>query len=210
MILTRSDIDALPSRKRAHFVNSCVGYKSANLIGTKDEHGVSNLAVFSSVIHLGSNPPLLAFILRPRTVIRNTYDNLRSSGVFTVNHISEENYKQAHQTSAKYAPEVSEFESAGLTEEYLNDFDAPFAKESPIKIGCRYINEYYLEENECTLIIGGIEFVQFDESILNDDGWLNLEKSGTAVVSGLDAYSIPALLDRLSYAEPGSEPKSIL
>ena len=33
---------------------------------------------------------------------------------------------------------------------------------------------------------------------------------GTAVVSGLDAYSIPALLDRLSYAEPGSEPKSIL
>ena len=74
---TEQDIDSMEYLYRINLINSCSGFKSANLIGTIDENGLTNVAVFSSVIHMGSNPPLLGFILRPTTVARNTYDNLK-------------------------------------------------------------------------------------------------------------------------------------
>ncbi len=40
------------------------GIKPANLIGTISKNQVSSLAIFSSVVHLGSNPALLGFVLR--------------------------------------------------------------------------------------------------------------------------------------------------
>ncbi len=206
---SKEDLNGLPPRFRAHFINSVTGYKSSNLIGTVAENGISNLAIFSSVIHLGSNPPLLGFVLRPRTVTRNSYDNLKRSRVFTVNHVNTEMIEKAHQTSAKYDPDLSEFTEVGLTEEYLNDFKAPFVKESHIKLGCTYQNEYFLEENQCIFIIANIEHIYINESIQSEDGWLNLVEAGTVTASGLDAYALPKILDRFSYAEPGKKPHSI-
>ena len=59
-------------------INSITGYKSANMIGSRSNSGNENLAIFSSVTHLGSNPPLfLSFTLRPNTVPRHTYKNFR-------------------------------------------------------------------------------------------------------------------------------------
>ncbi|GAB5410642.1 MAG: flavin reductase [Balneolaceae bacterium] len=206
---TRKEIDILDTRFRAHFINSVTGYKSANLLGTISEDGITNVAIFSSVTHLGSNPPLLGFVLRPTTVSRNTFDNLRRTGVFTVNHVNSAIIKSAHQSSAKYDSGISEFNRVGLNEEYLDGFKAPYVKESIIKIGCTYQNEYYLKENECLFVIGLIEHIFIDEQVQTEDGWLNLEKAGTVTVSGLDTYALPKILDRLSYAKPGEEPESI-
>jgi flavin reductase (DIM6/NTAB) family NADH-FMN oxidoreductase RutF len=60
--------------ERLNLINSCTGYKSANLIATKSVDGAVNVAIFSSITHLGSNPALIGFIVRP-TVPRNTYKN---------------------------------------------------------------------------------------------------------------------------------------
>ncbi|MDO7545029.1 MAG: flavin reductase family protein, partial [Flavobacteriaceae bacterium] len=79
-----SDLEELPSRYRANLINSCTGYKSLNLIGTQDSDGNKNLAVFNSIIHLGSNPALIGFTFRPLTVQRDTYKNIQETGVFTV------------------------------------------------------------------------------------------------------------------------------
>ena len=86
---------------RNNLVNSSTGYKSANLIGTKSKDHIENLAVFSSVTHLGSNPALLGFFLRPTTVLRNTYENIKETGYYTLNHIHENIIEDAHHTSAK-------------------------------------------------------------------------------------------------------------
>lgn len=203
------EIDAMPSRYRAHFINSVTGYKSANMLGTISPDGTTNLAIFSSVIHLGSNPPLLGFVLRPKAVVRNTYDNLKKSGVFTVNHVNREIIEHAHQTSAKYDGSVSEFDKTNLTEEYLEGFEAPYVKESVIKLGCTYQSEYYLKENDCIFIIGNIRHIHLDETIQSEDGWLNLEQAGSVAINGLDGYAFPQVLDRFSYAKPDSEPESI-
>ena len=51
--------------KRLNLINSITGISPANLIGTISNDSIENLSIFSSVIHIGSNPPLIGFILRP-------------------------------------------------------------------------------------------------------------------------------------------------
>ncbi|MBZ9787494.1 flavin reductase [Psychroflexus sp. CAK57W] len=204
---SKQDIINLPSLERMHLVNSCGGLKSGNLIGSISKSGVTNLGVFNSVIHLGSNPPMLSFMLRPTTVERHTYDNFKENKHFTVNHIHESFVDKAHQTSAKYDEDVSEFKEVGLTEEFIKGFEAPFVKESRIKIGCKYINSYFIEENGCRLIIGEIQHILVEDGIQDKDGFLDLTKANSAGIIGLDGYVKTELIERYTYARPNQEPK---
>jgi flavin reductase (DIM6/NTAB) family NADH-FMN oxidoreductase RutF len=208
--ITRSEWDALSKVNRLNLINSCTGYKSANLIGTKSETGIPNVAVFSSVTHLGSNPALLGFILRPNVVPRNTYNNIKATGFFTVNHIAENMIAQAHQTSASYDTAVSEFDMVNLEQEYLSDIDVPFVKDSPVKLLCRYLNEYEIAENNTIHIIAAIEEIHFPDEMLHNDYWLQLDQADVVAVNGLDGYCLPKILDRFDYARPHTQTKSIL
>ncbi|HBY66286.1 MAG TPA: flavin oxidoreductase [Flavobacteriaceae bacterium] len=199
---SEDDIQQLEKLFRINLINSCTGYKSANLLATKSEDGIENVAVFSSVIHLGSNPPLLGFILRPTTVARNTYDNLKKTKVFTVNHIHKNSIEDAHHTSAKYDGEISEFDKTNLNAEYKNEFFAPFVKGANVQIGCSFKNEYFIKENDCLLIVGAIKHLHIKENALQDDGYISLEKTHSVAINGLDGYTLPNLLARFEYARP--------
>jgi len=207
---TSNDIDEMPSRYRAHLINSCTGYKSANLLGTKSVSGISNLAIFNSVVHIGSSPPMLGFILRPLTVARDTYKNFKETGFFTVNQVNNKIIEGAHQTAASYNEHISEFSKTNLTENYLDQFHAPYVGESAIKLGCSYVNEYRIEENGCVMIIGAIEHIYLPDDIVHEDGWLQLDKHNAVVTNGLDAYALPKLLTRFSYAEPDKPLQKLL
>lgn len=200
---SRTDIDKMDKIFRLNLINSCTGFKSANLLGTKSLNGVSNVAVFSSITHLGSNPPLIGFILRPTTVPRDTYRNIKDTGVFTVNHIYSDIIKDAHHTSAKYPDEVSEFTKTDLEEEFLDDFPAPFVMGAKIRLGCRFLNAYEIKENDTLLLVSAIEHVFIaDQDIQQQDGWLKLENANTVAINGLDGYATTSLLDRYAYARP--------
>ncbi|WP_298525282.1 flavin reductase [uncultured Christiangramia sp.] len=203
-----SDIEEMEKIYRLNLVNSCTGYKSANLIATRSKSGNPNVAVFSSVTHIGSNPAMLGFVTRPLSVARNTYNNIRETEYFTVNHIQDTMIEQAHQTAAKYDEEISEFNKTGLDEEYLDGFHAPYVKQSEVKLGCKFVNEYHIKENDTVLVVASIEHIYFDEGIQMPDGWLRLDDAGTVAVNGLDGYSLPSLLDRFHYARPGQEVRS--
>jgi len=203
-----SDIEEMEKIFRLNLINSCTGYKSANLIATKSKNGNPNVAVFSSITHMGSNPAMLGFVTRPLSVSRNTYKNIKETSYFTVNHIHQKMIEQAHQTAAKYDEDISEFHKTGLNEEYLNDFQAPYVQQSEIKLGCKYLNEYEIKENNTLLVVAAIEHIYFDEGIQMPDGWLRLEDAGTVAINGLDGYALPRLLDRFHYARPNQEVKS--
>jgi len=123
----------LPSRYRANLINMVSEVKADNLIGTKSKLGQTNLAVFNSVVHIGANPPYLGFLLRPTIVARHTYENIKETGLYTINQITGAIHKKANRTSAKYERQVSEFDEVELTEPYRQDFYVPFVLESPIK-----------------------------------------------------------------------------
>lgn len=208
--ITTEDLKALDKVSRLNLVNSVTGYKSANLIGSISKEGKPNLAIFSSVTHLGSDPALLGFIIRPATVPRDTYKNIVETGYFTVNHVTEYLIQRAHQTSANYNEEVSEFEETQIASEYLEGILQPFVKESPVRLLCKYLNEYPIEENGCIHIIASIEEIYFENEMLNNDYWLQLEKGNVVSINGLDGYCLPKLLDRFEYARPNGMTKSML
>ena len=199
---SRAEIDQMDKIFRLNLINSCTGYKSANLIGTQSADGKTNLAVFSSITHLGSNPPLIGLVLRPTTVPRDSYRNIKSSSFFTVNHIHHSTVADAHHTSAKYPEDVSEFSKTDFEAEYLDDFEAPFVKNAKVRLACRFLNEYPIKENNTLLLVSDILTIHVEDGIMESDGWLNLQQAGSVTISGLDGYAKAELIERFPYAKP--------
>ena len=198
----REDIDNLDKIFRINLINSCSGFKSANLLGSISAEGITNVAVFSSITHLGSNPPTLGFILRPTTVPRNTYKNLKELGYFTINHIHEAIIDDAHHTSAKYPENVSEFSMTDLEEEYKGKNKAPFVKGAPVQMSMKFVEEIYVPSNNVMLIVAQIEELYVNDELLQEDGLINLSLGNIATINGLDSYAIPKFKKQLSYQRP--------
>ena len=168
----------------------------------RSTEGFENVAVFSSVTHIGSNPPMLGFFCRPTTVLRNTYDNIKSTGFYTVNHIHETILEDAHHTSAKYESGISEFDKTTLNSEYKNEFYAPFVKDAPLQLAMEYVEEYHIKANDTLLVIGKIVGLYVEDNLLEDDGFINLSKAQIATINGLDGYAVPELKTRFGYQRP--------
>jgi flavin reductase (DIM6/NTAB) family NADH-FMN oxidoreductase RutF len=207
IIIGRKDYKSFEGRKRARFINSIVGFRSVHLVGTRDEEQQENLSIISSCFHMGSNPALLGFMIRPDVVPRHTLSNIRSTGKCTLNHVSKNFVEQAHQTSARYEKDSSEFKACGLTAEYLNDFGAPFVKESHLKMGLEFVREIYIEENRTHMIMTKIVDVVLQEDMMGDDGFVSIKPEDGILCSGQDAYHQTNPLGRLSYAKPNVKPK---
>jgi flavin reductase (DIM6/NTAB) family NADH-FMN oxidoreductase RutF len=199
--ITESDLIQMEQRKRAHLINSVGGFKSVCLIGTVDLTGQTNLAIFSSIVHIGANPPLISFIMRPDSVERHTLANILETGSYTINHLNASIYKQAHQSSARYAKEVSEFDATGLSTEYKGNCKAPFVKESNVQLELDFKQRIDLTINNTIMIIGEIKNIYFPEGCMQEDGFLDIEKAGTITCSGLDSYHLSKSLARLPYAK---------
>lgn len=202
MRLNAEQIAAIEHTIRVPLMNSLSGFKSANLVGTCDSERLTNLAIVSSVVHLGANPPLLGMVMRPHSVPRGTLENIQTTGFYTLNHVHAGIYEKAHQTSARYPQEISEFNEVGLTEEWLSEFAAPFVAESVIKLGMKLREQHDLSINGTLFIIGEIVMIEMPDELLADDGYVFLEKAQTVAVSSLDTYHQTQLLSHLSYAKP--------
>ena len=188
MQFNQKNIADLDRVTRLKLINSITGIKPANLIGTIGQDKTTNLAVFSSVVHLGSHPPLLGFIARPRTQeAGHTLKNIKVNGVYTINHILPEFTKQAHYTSAKFDSTISEFARCGFSEEYINDFKAPFVKESLVKIGMQFKEAIPIPLNNTTLVIGEIVHLIVPDTIM-ETGDVDLEQLNGVGISGLNSY----------------------
>lgn len=191
---------------RLKVINSVTGIKPANLIGTISKGGTTNLAVFSSVVHLGSNPALLGFVARPSTdEVGHTFQNILETSVYTVNHIHPDFTKNAHYTSAKFDKSTSEFEACNLSEDYIEGFDAPFVGESHFKMGLSFVEAVDLP-NGTKLIIGEVEHVILPEKALSD-GDIDLEQTKSVGISGLNTYYKLEKVAQYPFVRIGDVPK---
>jgi flavin reductase (DIM6/NTAB) family NADH-FMN oxidoreductase RutF len=202
-IISSTTIQTWERFYRANFINSLTGFKSVSLIGTINQKGQHNLGIFSSLVHIGSDPALVGYINRPIKAAPHTLANIQSTGVYTINHIHPSFLEQAHQTSAKYPDEVSEFDEVGLTPEFLENTAAPFVKESKVKYALTLEEIIPIKLNETFLVIGKIQQVKLEENILLQDGFLELDKASSMCSNGIDGYYSTNLIDRYQYAKPG-------
>jgi flavin reductase (DIM6/NTAB) family NADH-FMN oxidoreductase RutF len=196
------DIKSWERFYRANFISCLSGFKPAQLIGTCDKEKKENLAIFQNMVHLGSDPALIGFINRPIEASSHTIENIRATGQYSINMVNEQLVEKAHQTSAKYAGGESEFIETGIEPMYHNGITAPFVLGSPIQIAMRFVEISRIMYNKTFLVVGAVERVWVDETLLAPDGFLNLEKAGAIATLGLDGYYKPELIGRYSYAKP--------
>ena len=189
MHITNKEIKTTERIKRLNMINSIAGIKPANMIGTISGKDETNLAIVSSVTHLGSNPPLLGFISRPfGNARRDTFENIMERKVFTINQVHASIIENAHYTSAKFDKGISEFDQCKLTEEYIAGFKAPFVKESFVKFGLKWIETIPIKINKTALIIGEVEHLIIPDNALDDEGFIDFEIVMGIGISGLNNY----------------------
>jgi flavin reductase (DIM6/NTAB) family NADH-FMN oxidoreductase RutF len=140
--------------------------------------------------------------MRPDSVERHTLTNIMETGYYTINHIHQNMYEQAHQTSARYPKTVSEFDATQLTPLFKEGFVAPFVNESHIQIGMEFKERIPISINQTSMIIGEIKWVHYPDHCLLEDGFLDIEKAGSIAITGQDSYHTTQLLQRLEYAKP--------
>ncbi|MEM1110809.1 MAG: flavin reductase family protein [Pseudomonadota bacterium] len=209
MKLTRDDIEALPKRERAAFINSISGFKPANLVGTADSEGHYNLAIMSSAVHVGAHPPLLALIIRPGGDERHTLTNILDTRYYTINHVGIDFIAQAHQTAARYPQGESEFDHCGLHAHVEAGFHAPFVAEARLRMGMRLAEHHELKINGTHLVIGEVLSVELPDAALRTDYTVDLVAAGTSVLAGLESYGEVTALKRMAYAKPDLPPREI-
>ena len=200
-IKSSKEIQGMDRIKRLNLINSISGISPANLVGTISNDLTENLAIISSVVNIGSNPPLIGFILRPtKKTRRDTYENIFETNQFTINHIHSDMIKKSHYTSAKFKKNESEFKKCQLTPEYLNSFQAPYVKESYVKIGLNLEDIHLIKSNGCCLIVGCIEHIYVPENAIHKNGNIQLELLNSIGVGGLNTYYSLNKITQYSYA----------
>lgn len=202
MIINATDIETMEKLKRVQLATSLPGAKPICLVGTKSLNGTTNLAPFSSITHLGSQPMLISMVTRPDTVGRHTLSNILETESWTLNHVHAGILDRAHQCSARYPEEVSEFSAVGLTEQFHPNITAPFVKESRMKYALDLEDIVDIKANNTKLIIGKVSLIELPEDGIHDDGCINLEELGSLASTALDTYFSVSTLTQLSYPKP--------
>ncbi len=203
------DFSGMEQRFRTQLINSMPGIKALNLVGTRSAEGEENLAVFNSIFHVGANPPYLGMVVRPDSVDRHTWQNIQATGSYTLNAVGADFYAKAHQTSARYDKQTSEFDAVGLNPEYRDGVIAPFVAESAIKIGLELQEFQSVECNGTLVVIGKVVYVEINQALITEDGSVDLVKAQSVGSIGLDGYVDLSWIDRLSYAKPDREPTTL-
>ena len=190
-----------PRRAFAAWFNQLEGLRSPVLVGTEGEAGIQNLAVFSSITHVGARPPLVGMVVRPLTVERDTYANLKATGFYTINHIPSSILDNAHQTSAKYPSDISEFEAVGLTPEPSNR-KAPYVKEASVSMLLEFKEEHLITANDTIFIVGAVRELRLPTLAEFGTDTVSWEELEGVVVSGLYDYHKVDHFKKMEYAKP--------
>jgi flavin reductase (DIM6/NTAB) family NADH-FMN oxidoreductase RutF len=146
-------------------------------ISTVDAQGRSNLAPYSFFNGCGDAPPLVMFSQsgrksRPEPV-KDTIANIRETGEFACNIVSQALKEAMNVSSGTYQPEVDEFELAGLTKALGRSISVPHVAEAPAVLECRLVKVVDdlpsgHEHAFNIMVIGEVVGVHIDEAILKD------------------------------------------
>ena len=165
------DVDAkdLSPREIYPLMTSCIIPRPVAWISTRSQAGVLNLAPFSYFMGVGSRPPMLSVCIGQRTGRpKDTAQNIRDTQQFVVNIATCKWAEKMVQCSGDYAPDVDEFEAAGLTPSPSVWVEPPGVAESPMRMECKLYEIIKPGDNPIDLILGEVVHFHLDDAIVKD------------------------------------------
>lgn len=106
-------------------------------VSTLSSEGVPNLAPFSFFNVICANPPVVSFACGTRVPEKDTLANVRATGEFVVNIVTEEIAERMNLTSGEYPSDVDEFQISGLTPAASELVRPATVAESPVNMECK-------------------------------------------------------------------------
>ncbi|MDP2949082.1 MAG: flavin reductase family protein [Chloroflexota bacterium] len=129
------------------------------LVSTIGPEGIPNVAPFSFFNAVCSSPPTIAFsVSRRRGELKDTLRNIQYGGEFVVNIVDDAIAEQMNATSADFPPEISEFQTTGLTPVASDLVGAPRVGEAPVSLECKLVQVVEIGQGprRSALIIGEV------------------------------------------------------
>jgi flavin reductase (DIM6/NTAB) family NADH-FMN oxidoreductase RutF len=154
------DTGGLSGRERYQLLTSLVVPRPIGWVSTRYE-GVANLAPFSYFAALAATPMLVGLSIGMRRgAPKDTLHNIRQSGCFCVNVVTDAHLEVMNRTSAELAPEADEFAVAGVPLAEATRIPAPCVGDAPAVFECRLFREIDLGAAPNTLVIGEVVAVR--------------------------------------------------
>jgi flavin reductase (DIM6/NTAB) family NADH-FMN oxidoreductase RutF len=170
-------------------------------ISTVDEAGRYNLAPFSFFNVVCGNPPTVLFCPMIRTLDarpKDTLNNVRATGEFVVNIVTESLARAMNASSVEAPPNVDEFAFAGLTPVPSMTVRPPRVAESPIHFECQVhqIVEIGTQPGSGSVVIGQVIHLHVDECVLIGEDKINLaELKPIARLAGISYCRVTDLFE---------------
>jgi flavin reductase (DIM6/NTAB) family NADH-FMN oxidoreductase RutF len=178
------------------------------LVSTVDEHGIANLAPFSFFTGVGSVPPTVLFCPTLRAAgagqaghRKDTLHNVEKIGEFVINVVSEALAAAANATAAEVAPDVDEFELAGLTPIASQVVRPPRVAESPAQMECRLLQVIYTSHvpGGGVIVLGEVLRFHIREDMVED---FRVDPAGLDAVGRMAGNTWARTRDRIELVRP--------
>ena len=150
--------------------NAIIAPRPIGWISSRSAKGDVNLAPYSFFNAFCYHPPIIGFA---STNWKDSVNNVEQTREFVWNLATMGLAKQMNATAAHVAPEVDEFEIAGLTAVPCRLVNVPRVAESPVALECRVCDIIRLKyadgrEAEGWLTLGEVVAVHIDKAFIKD------------------------------------------
>lgn len=162
-------------------------------VSTASEAGEENLAPFSAYNYVSQSPPILLFSASRRgDRWKDSAENVRATGEFAVNVVTERLAEEMDATSADLPPGESEFDFAGVERADCVTIDAPRVANAAATMECRLHDTVEVAGRLVTF--GEVVYAHVDDDLLTD-GKVDSRKVDTVGRLGGPFYTVSEPLD---------------
>jgi len=151
------DFAELPARERYKLLVSTVTPRPIAWVVSQDRCGILNAAPFSFFNAFSGDPPIVGVGIGSHVPPepKDTRANIRETGEFVVNLVSEDVAQAMNITAIEFDRSVSELDKAGLTTLPSVRVKPPRIAQSPVSLECRLIQIVDLGPND-GLVLGQV------------------------------------------------------
>ena len=163
------DFAEISSKDRYKLLVSTVTPRPIAWVVSLDPQGILNAAPFSFFNAFSGDPPVVGIGMGSHNPSRpkDTRTNIRDTGQFVVNLVSEDMAEAMNVTAIDFGPEVDELAEAGLTSTPSVHVKPPRITESPVALECELIQIVELGA-ESGLVLGRVVAMHIrDEAVID-------------------------------------------
>jgi len=144
------------------------------LVSTLSKDEIRNLAPFSFFMGVCSRPPTIAFAPAVRTgdvLNKDSLNNIRETGEFGVNIVSEDFAEKMVKTATEFPPDVDEYTESGLTPVQSKLIKPPLVQEARIRYECKLDRIVQVGDGlpgSGSVVLGEIVMFHVDDDLISE------------------------------------------